>query len=279
MAPAPPVRRNQTPVRVVAVNDGIRSERPDTLATEEPMEIRAGGPGQEAAQVAITMRTPGGDYELAVGFLFTEGLIAPGEVRRVAYCDDLDDESQRYNVVTVTLERPFDAGALRRNFYASSSCGICGKAALDDVEVRCAPVAEGPQVRAEVLVGLPEALRAKQKVFDRTGGLHAAGLFTAEGELVTLREDVGRHNAVDKVIGEQMLAGRVPLADHVLQVSGRASFEIVQKAAVAGIPIVSAVSAPSSLAVEAGERFGMTIVGFVRDGRCNVYAGAGRVLT
>ena len=211
MAPDAPVRRNLTPVRVVAVNDGVRSERPDTLATEEPMEIRAGGPGQEAAQVAVTMRTPGGDYELAVGFLFTEGLIAPGDVRRVAYCDDLDDEAQRFNVVTVTLERPFDAAALRRNFFATSSCGICGKAALDDVEVRCAPVAEGPQVRAEVLIGLPEALRAKQKVFDRTGGLHAAGLFTAEGELVTLREDVGRHNAVDKVIGEQVLAGRVPL--------------------------------------------------------------------
>lgn len=279
MPPDAPVRRNQTAVKVVAVNDGVRSERPDTLATEEPMEIRVGGPGQEATQVAVTMRTPGGDYELAVGFLFTEGLIAPGDVRRVAYCDDLDDESQRYNVVTVTLERPFDPGALRRNFYATSSCGICGKAALDDVEVRCAPVAEGPQVRAEVLVGLPDALRARQKVFDRTGGLHAAGLFTAEGELVTLREDVGRHNAVDKVIGEQVLAGRVPLRDHVLQVSGRASFEIVQKAAVAGIPIVSAVSAPTSLAVEAGERFGMTIVGFVRDGRCNVYAGSDRVLT
>ena len=279
MSPDAPVRRNQTPVRVVAVNDGVRSERPDTLATEEPMEIRASGPGQEAAQVAVTMRTPGGDYELAVGFLFTEGLIAPGDVRRVAYCDDLDDESQRFNVVTVTLDRPFDAAALRRNFFATSSCGICGKAALDDVAVRCTPVAEGPQVRAEVLIGLPEALRAKQKVFDRTGGLHAAGLFTAEGELVTLREDVGRHNAVDKVIGEQVLAGRIPLMDHVLQVSGRASFEIVQKAAVAGIPIVSAVSAPSSLAVEAGERLGMTIVGFVRDGRCNVYAGADRVLT
>jgi len=279
MAPDAPVRRNQTAVKVVAVNDGVRSERPDSLATEEPMEIRVGGPGQEATQVAVTMRTPGGDYELAVGFLFTEGLIAPGDVRRVAYCDDLDDESQRYNVVTVTLERPFDPGALRRNFYATSSCGICGKAALDDVEVRCAPVADGPQVRAEVLVGLPDALRARQRVFDRTGGLHAAGLFTAEGGLVTLREDVGRHNAVDKVIGEQALAGRVPLTDHVLQVSGRASFEIVQKAAVAGIPIVSAVSAPSSLAVEAGERFGMTIVGFVRDGRCNVYAGSDRVLT
>jgi FdhD protein len=278
MASDAPVRRNVTPVKVVAINDGVRSERPDTLATEEPMEIRVGGPDEEAAQVAVTMRTPGGDYELAVGFLFTEGLIAPGDVRRVAYCDDLDEESQRYNVVTVTLDRPFDAGALRRNFYATSSCGICGKAALDDVEVRCAPVAAGPQVRARVLVGLPEALRAKQAVFERTGGLHAAGLFTPEGELVALREDVGRHNAVDKVIGEQVLAGRVPLADHVLQVSGRASFEIVQKAAVAGIPIVSAVSAPSSLAVEAGARFGMTIVGFVRDGRCNVYAGAGRVI-
>ena len=274
-----PVRRNVTPVKVVSINGGVRSERPDTLATEEPMEIRVGGPGQEAAQVAVTMRTPGGDYELAAGFLFTEGLISPGDVRRVAYCDDLDDESQRYNVVTVTIDRPVDAGVLRRNFYATSSCGICGKAALDDIEVRCAPVAEGPQVRAEVLVRLPEALRAKQRVFDRTGGLHAAGLFTPDGELVSLREDVGRHNAVDKVIGEQMLAGRIPLADHVLQVSGRASFEIVQKAAVAGIPIVSAVSAPSSLAVEAGERFGMTVVGFVRDGRCNVYAGAGRVVT
>jgi FdhD protein len=222
------------------------------------------------------MRTPGADHELAVGFLITEGLIVPGDVRRVAYCDDVDE--QRYNVVTVTLDRSFDHDRLRRNFYATSSCGICGKAALDDVEVRCAPVGEGPRVAVSTLVRLPEELRAKQSVFDRTGGLHAAGLFTPDGELVTLREDVGRHNAVDKVIGEQALAGRLPLADRVLQVSGRASFEIVQKAAVAGIPIVSAVSAPSSLAVQAGERFGMTIAGFVRDGRCNVYTGQQRVV-
>jgi len=181
--------------------------------------------------------------------------------------------------ISVTLERPFDAGRLKRNFYATSSCGICGKAALEDVEVRCAPVAPGPVVSADVLVSLPETLRSKQKVFDRTGGIHAAGLFTAEGELMSLREDVGRHNAVDKVIGEQLLADHVPLSGHILQVSGRASFEIVQKAAVAGIPIVSAVSAPSSLAVEAGERFGMTIVGFVRDGRCNVYTHPERVLS
>jgi FdhD protein len=221
--------------------------------------------------VAVTMRTPGGDFELAVGFLFTEGLITPGDVSRVAYCDTLPGEEQQYNIVSVTLNRPFDFDRLKRNFYATSSCGVCGKAALDDIEVRCPPVATGARVAAETLLGLPGALRKAQKVFERTGGLHAAGLFSTEGELVSVREDVGRHNAVDKVVGEQVLAGHVPLADHVMQVSGRLSFEIVQKAAVAGIPIVSAVSAPSSLAVEAGERFGMTLVGFVRDERLNVY--------
>jgi FdhD protein len=278
MTSTEPIRRNVTPARVIAVRDGARSERPDTLATEEPMEIRVGGPAGEATQVAVTMRTPGSDYELAVGFLFTEGLIAPGDVSRVAYCDDLDGQEQRYNVVTVTLGREFEHERLRRNFFATSSCGICGKAALDDVEVRCAPVAEGPQVGADVLIALPDRLRDKQRVFERTGGLHAAGIFTPDGELVSLREDVGRHNAVDKVIGEHVLAGRIPLIRHVLQVSGRASFEIVQKAAVAGIPIVAAVSAPSSLAVDAGERFGMTIVGFVRDGRLNVYTHPERVV-
>ena len=278
MALEEPIRRNQASVRVVAINGGVRQERPDALAAEEPMEIRVAGPGQEATRVAVTMRTPGGDFELAVGFLFTEGLIAPADVRRVAYCDDLEGEDQRYNVITVTLERPFDASALERNFYATSSCGICGKAALEDVEVACAPVGPGPEISAQVLVGLPDALRAKQRVFARTGGLHAAGLFTPDGDLVSLREDVGRHNAVDKVIGEQVLAGRVPLAGHVLQVSGRVSFELVQKAAMAGIPVLSAVSAPSSLAVDAAERLGLTVVGFVRDGRCNVYSHPERVV-
>ncbi len=243
------------------------------------MEIRAGGPGQEAEAVAVTMRTPGGDFELAVGFLFTEGLIRPGDVHRVAYCDDVPGVEQHYNVVSVTLDQPFDRDALHRNFAATSSCGICGKAALEDVEVRCEPVAPGPEVSAGVLVSLPDGLRAGQKVFERTGGLHAAGLFTPDGALITLREDVGRHNAVDKVIGEQLLAGRLPLSGSILQVSGRASFEIVQKAAMAGIPVVSAVSAPSSLAVDAGERFGMTIVGFVRDGGCNVYTHAERIVS
>ncbi len=275
--PAQPLRRNVTNANVVAVHGGVRSERADSVATEEPMEIRVGGPEQEAEPVAVTMRTPGGDFELAVGFLFTEGLIKPGDLARVAYCDDLLPEEQQYNVVTVTLTRPFDHDALHRNFYTTSSCGICGKAALDDIEVHCAPVGPGPQVPAELILGFPDALRKAQKVFERTGGLHAAGLFTAEGELVSVREDVGRHNAVDKVIGEQVLAGHTPLGDHVLQVSGRVSFEIVQKAAVAGIPIVSAVSAPSSLAVGAGDRLGLTVVGFVRDGRLNVYSHAERI--
>ncbi len=278
MAASEQVRRNVTPVRVVAVHGDARSERADALATEEPLEIRVQGPGQEAQRVAVTMRTPGGDFELAAGFLFTEGLVAANDVRRVAYCDDLDDEEQRYNVVTVTLERPFDAERLSRNFYATSSCGVCGKASLDDIAVHCDVVPAGFTVDADVLVSLPERLRHAQRVFERTGGLHAAGLFDADGTALSVREDVGRHNAVDKVIGEQLLTGRVPLADRVLQVSGRASFEIVQKAAVAGIPIVCAVSAPSSLAVDAGERLGVTVVGFVRDARCNVYTHADRVL-
>jgi FdhD protein len=275
--PAQPLRRNTSNVHVVAVNEGVRSERTDTLAAEEPLEIRVQGPGQEQRSVAVTMRTPGGDFELAVGFLFTEGLIAPSDVNRVAYCDNLPGEDQQYNVVSVTLNRPFDFDLLKRNFYATSSCGVCGKAALDDIEVRCAPVAMGTRVTADTLLALPTALRRAQKVFERTGGLHAAGLFSSDGALVSVREDVGRHNAVDKVVGEQVLAGHVPLADHVLQVSGRLSFEIVQKAAVAGIPIVSAVSAPSSLAVQAGGRFGMTLVGFVRDDRLNVYTHPERI--
>ncbi len=278
MSVSEPLRKSSTPVRVLAVHEGVAGERPDVLATEEPMEIRAAGPDQELQAVAVTMRTPGGDFELAVGFLFTEGLIGPGDVQRVAYCDNLPGEDQRYNVVSVHLRRPFDAERVRRNFYATSSCGICGKAALDDVEVSCGPVAEGPEVSADVVASLPAALRSKQALFEKTGGLHAAGLFTPDGALISVREDVGRHNAVDKVIGEQLLAGQVPLAGRILQVSGRVSFEIVQKAAVAGIPIVSAVSAPTSLAVEAGDRFGMTIVGFVRDGRLNVYTGSDRVI-
>ncbi len=265
---------------MVAVGPGGRSERPDDLATEEPMEIRVEGPGGPPASVAVTMRTPGNDFELAAGFLFTEGLIdGRDEIRRVSYCEDLPAEQQHYNVVTVSLARAFDPDALRRHFFANSSCGICGKATLEQVEVWCARVAAGPVVKADVLSELPHGLRTAQKVFDRTGGLHAAGLFAPDGTLLTVREDVGRHNAVDKVIGEEVLVGGLPLADRVLQVSGRLSFEIVQKAGRAGVPIVSAVSAPSSLAVEAAGHLGMTLVGFVRDGRFNVYTHPDRVAT
>jgi FdhD protein len=179
--------------------------------------------------------------------------------------------------VTVKLAHAFDETLLRRNFYASSSCGICGKATLDDVEVHCAPLAPGPQVAPAVIQGLPEALRAGQRVFEQTGGLHAAGVFSASGELRSVREDVGRHNAVDKVVGEALLSGELPMTERLLQVSGRVSFEIVQKAARAGIPLIAAVSAPSSLAVEAADRLGMTVVGFVRDGRFNVYTHPERI--
>jgi FdhD protein len=179
--------------------------------------------------------------------------------------------------VTVKLAHAFDETLLRRNFYASSSCGICGKATLDDVEVHCAPLAPGPSVSPAAIQGLPDALRAGQRVFEQTGGLHAAGVFSASGELLSVREDVGRHNAVDKVVGEALLAGALPMTERLLQVSGRVSFEIVQKAARAGIPLIAAVSAPSSLAVEAAGRLGMTVVGFVRDGRFNVYTHAERI--
>jgi FdhD protein len=272
-----PLRRNVTNARVLSVEGGRGEERGDRLAAEEPMEIRVGGPGQEPAAIAITMRTPGADFELAAGFLLTEGLIDAREViDSIAYCE-LPSEEQHYNVVTVRLRRPFDAESVRRNTYTTSSCGICGKASLEQVEVRCASLGDGPVLPGSTLLGLPETLRAAQPMFEQTGGLHAAGLFDPDGRLVTLREDVGRHNAVDKVAGERLLAGAMPLSEGVLMVSGRASFEIVQKAAVAGIPIVAAVSAPSSLAVRAAEHLGMTVVGFLRGERFNVYAHPERI--
>ena len=274
-----PIRRNVAKVRALAVRGDRAQEWPDALAAEEPMEIRIEGAGQPAVAAAVTMRTPGGDFELAAGFCFTEDLIAgKDDVRRVSYCEDLEPQEQQYNVVTVELSRPFDTASLNRNFFASSSCGICGKATLDDVEVHCTPLAPGPEVAASVIHGLPDELRRGQRVFESTGGLHAAGLFAANGELLSVREDVGRHNAVDKVVGEALLAGDLPLSERVLQVSGRIGFEIVQKAARAGIPVLAAVGAPSSLAVQAAERLGMTLVGFVREERFNVYTRSERIL-
>ena len=272
-APARPASTSS--VRVLNVEDGARTRRADRLATEEPMEIRVDEPGGEQRTLAVTMRTPGHDFELAAGFLFTEGLIDPGDLRGVRYCD-VPREEQHYNVVTVAVGRPLPDLAARA-FYTTSSCGVCGKASLEALDVQCAPVAPGPEVAPEVLTALPEELRRVQRVFDRTGGLHAAALFDAGGKLLSSREDVGRHNAVDKVIGAELLAGRLPLSERILLVSGRASFEIVQKAARAGIPIICAVSAPSSLAVDTARRFGMTLAGFLRDERFNVYAGPQRI--
>jgi FdhD protein len=270
------LRRSSARIRMLEVRGDQVRERLDDVAGEEPMEIRAAGIGQEPVSVAVTMRTPGHDFDLAVGFLFTEGLIEPGEVDRVSYCDDLQGE-QDYNVVTVRLGVPFDAAATTRNFYATSSCGICGKASLDEVEVRCALLEPGPVVGRSVITALPDALRGRQQVFSKTGGLHAAGLFDPAGALNAAREDVGRHNAVDKLIGARVLAGGVPLSQSILMVSGRVSFEVLQKAAVAGIPIVCAVSAPSTLAVDAATRLGVTVVGFLRGDSFNVYSHPERI--
>jgi FdhD protein len=267
---------SSTRVRVLTVEGAVRRRRDDRLATEEPMEIRVEEPGAEQRSIAVTMRTPGHDFELAVGFLSTEGLIAGlDDVRGVRYCA-VPREEQHYNVVSVAVSRALAVEA-QRNFYATSSCGVCGKASLDAIDVQAAPIGDGPVVAAAVLTRLPETLRKSQQVFERTGGLHAAGLFDASGGTIVTREDVGRHNAVDKAIGAQLLAGRLPLSGTIMMVSGRASFEIIQKAATAGIPIVCAVSAPSSLAVDAARRYGLTLVGFLRGDRFNVYTHLERI--
>jgi FdhD protein len=256
----------------------------DSVAAEEPLEIRVvRQDGDEAVttSISITMRTPGEDFELAAGFLFTEGLVDGAEaVERISYCVD-EFVDQQYNVVSVYL-RPgvsLDPTRFARNFYTTSSCGVCGKASLEALRTQgCRPVGSTDMVvAAGTLCGLPAALRGSQAVFQQTGGLHAAGLFDDRGRFMLLREDVGRHNAVDKVVGERLLAGAMPLGDSILLVSGRASFEIMQKAAMAGIPVVAAVGAPSSLAVETAQEFGMTLVGFLRPDGFNVYTGAERI--
>jgi FdhD protein len=226
----------------------------------------------------VTMRTPGNDFELAAGFLHSEGLLSSLlELAEIKYCTDIELGEQAYNVVTVHLRRAFEAELVQRNFGVTSACGVCGKASIDSIEVASEPLPAGPVVHASIIAELPERLRAAQRTFDRTGGLHATGLFTAEGEVVLVREDVGRHNALDKVIGWAFGAGRLPLADAVLCVSGRLSFELVQKAAVAGCPIMVAVGAPSSLAVELAADRGVTLCGFVRGGTANVYTETWRV--
>jgi FdhD protein len=275
---------SKTRARIVTVTNGQRRTRSDYLATEEPLEIRlvAGGDTATTRTVAITMRTPGADFELAAGFLYGEGVLTGRDsIGRITYCTDPQiDTEQRYNIINVGLHAAVlpDLHALERHFMTSSACGVCGKANLDALELRgCPAVPAGPTIDPAVLPGLPDTLRERQGLFESTGGLHAAGLFTPAGELVALREDVGRHNAVDKLVGWALMEDRLPLHDHILMVSGRSSYEILQKALVAGLPIVCAVSAPSSLAVDLARRFGLTLVGFLRGERFNVYAGEERL--
>jgi FdhD protein len=274
------------PIRRVEGSDETGSQ--DLLAVEEPLEIRVNANGEEK-NVAITMRTPGNDEELAVGFLFSEGIL-----KDASGISEITTPERNIVVISLRSEHAVDLERLDRHFYVSSSCGVCGKASIQSLEASgcTSPPRNGPMVDRQVIHGLPAALRARQMTFDRTGGLHAAGLFDTAGTLLNAREDVGRHNAVDKLIGSHLLAqslwggspdpratagSRSALNDQILMLSGRTSFELVQKALMAGIAVMAAVGAPSSLAVETALRYGMTLAGFVRDGRFNIYSGAWRL--
>ncbi|MGW3263966.1 formate dehydrogenase accessory sulfurtransferase FdhD [Streptomyces sp. NPDC001056] len=266
--------------KVLRIRDGALSTRSDTLVAEEPLEIRLNG-----KPLAITMRTPGDDFALAAGFLVSEGVLAAAsDVENIVYCAGATaDGSNTYNVVDVRTAPGVSLPdfSLERNVYTSSSCGLCGKASLDAVRTTAHwPIADSPRLRVtpELLAELPERLRAAQRVFDRTGGLHAAALFSEDGELLDIKEDVGRHNAVDKLVGRALQNGELPLSRTVLLVSGRASFELAQKAVMAGIPVLAAVSAPSSLAVDLAAETGLTLVGFLRGSSMNVYAGDDRIV-
>ena len=264
-----------TRAKVWTLDGETEVRRRDSVVTEEPLEIRLSAGGRTQT-VAVTMRTPGHDFELATGFLHAEGLL-PGVPHQLSYCADVERADQKFNVVTVETDGPALEAPVRSGIV-SSACGVCGSASLDALHERgLHRVADDVTVPVDVLYGLPDALRSAQGLFEVTGGLHAAGLFTADGSLVATREDVGRHNAVDKLVGWGVLGDRLPLSGTVLMVSGRCGYEIVQKAVAAGIPVVASVSAPSSLAVAVAEDFGVTLVGFLRGRRCNVYAGRERL--
>jgi FdhD protein len=274
---------SKTQANVIRYRQGEMKTRPvrDDVATEEPLEIRLVTPSR-TIKLAVTMRTPGADFELAAGFLLSESIVrAKEDIRSITYCVDRDmDEEQRYNVVNVALrgEPARDLPLLERHFTVNSSCGVCGKASLDALESDGLQALEdATQVTTERILSLSPELRKAQRLFESTGGLHAAALFDAGGSLIALREDVGRHNAMDKLMGWALLQGKLPLEHHLVLVSGRASFELVQKALVARIPVFCAISAPSSLAVALARRFGMTLVGFLREDSFNIYCGQERV--
>ena len=275
-------RRRATPVdHVVAFEGSESTSRADSLATEEPLEIRLVLGGRRLS-ATVTMRTPGDDFELVSGWLFSEGVVlSRSDIARMSYCVDRDlSEEQRFNIVNVELRgsAKFDAARLARTSFASSSCGVCGKASIEQLAIRgVSRLPSGRAVEPRILYDLAPKLREAQGTFEVTGGLHAAGLFDADANLLVVKEDVGRHNALDKLLGWGLLNDHLPFADRILLVSGRTSFELVQKALVARIPILCAVSAPSSLARDVARAFGMTLVGFLRGGRFNVYAGEERI--
>jgi len=254
----------------------------DVLAIEEPLEIRLGLPGiPKHKAISITMRTPGDDFDLAAGFLFTEGIVqTSGQIDKIRYCGLPAKDKNIKNTLVAELATgvEIDLKTLERHFYTTSSCGVCGKSSIEALHTGAKSIESDLRVHADVINSLPGTLRAAQAVFERTGGLHASALFDAQGNLDIVREDVGRHNALDKVIGAKFMAGETPLNNRILLVSGRASFELVQKALMAGIPVLAAVGAPSSLAVELAAEFGMTLMGFVRDGRFNIYTGGDRIV-
>jgi len=275
-------RKATRTTRVTRHGDAGRASRRDTLAVEEPLEIRLSWVHDGVRRVeplAVTMRTPGNDFDLVAGFLHGEGVVSgTDDLLELTYCRG--DEQQEYNVVEARLaaDRSFDFDDVRRHFYTTSSCGVCGKASLEAVEAMgCAPIASSMVLEEDLVIGLPDRLREGQGVFDRTGGLHAAGLFDQEGTAQTVMEDVGRHNAVDKVLGRAFLERSLPAGQAVLVVSGRASFELIQKSLAGGVPMLVSVGAPSSLAVDLARRFGQTLIGFARDGGFNVYSGPERI--
>lgn len=268
------VRRPTTDVAIVAIRNHSKSTRPDVLATEEPMEIRLNGPSQDPTPISITMRTPGNDFELAVGFLFSEGIITTyDDLSTVCYCANIDSSEQRYNVVSVELTNTYFPDKIRqRNFVSNSSCGICGASTISDLSVRAKPLSIDHIFPLATILQLPDRLKLAQKIFKLTGGLHGAGIFDDKGELEIIREDIGRHNALDKLIGHYFLQRQLPLDNKILVLSGRVGFELVQKAAIARIPVIVAVSAPSSLAVKTASEMGITIIGFTRGNNANIYS-------
>ncbi len=271
---------SQTRATIVALEGSRTRRQTDSLATEEPLEIRL-TVGDSTVPLVMTMRTPGNDFDLAAGFLFAEGIVRDREdIRQIRYCVDRErDGPQEYNVVTVDLRRT-EPGAriLNRRFLMTGACGVCGQDSIEALSLAgLQPLPPGFHVPLEVLYTLPRVLRDRQRIFARTGGLHAAALFNAAGDLVALREDIGRHNALDKLIGWAVLEGHLPLREGIILVSGRASYELTQKTIAAGAPVLCAVSAPSSLAVDLARRFNLTLVGFLRDQRANVYHGLERI--